>query len=88
MNKYEILYIVDASLSDEDKEKVVLAVKDVVEKAGGKCEEPDRWQGYHHLTRGGGRVCQRSQTQVSAQLQQPFERSGCLSCLQYVSGCV
>lgn len=43
MNKYEILYIIDGSLSDEDKEKVVLSVKDVVEKAGAKCEEPDRW---------------------------------------------
>lgn len=43
MKNYEILYIIEGSLSDEDKEKVVLAVKDVVEKAGGKCEEPDRW---------------------------------------------
>lgn len=43
MKNYEVLYIIDGSLSDEDKEKVVLAVKDVVEKAGGKCEEPDRW---------------------------------------------
>ena len=43
MNKYEILYIVDASISDEEKEKVVQAVTTVVEAAGGKCEEPDRW---------------------------------------------
>ena len=43
MNKYEILYIVDASISDEEKEKVVQAVTTVVENAGGKCEEPDRW---------------------------------------------
>ena len=43
MRNYEILYIIDGSLSDEDKEKVVLAVKDVIEKAGGTCEEPDRW---------------------------------------------
>jgi small subunit ribosomal protein S6 len=43
MNKYEILYIVDASISDEEKEKVVLSVKTLVENAGGKCEEPDRW---------------------------------------------
>lgn len=43
MNKYEILYIVDASLSDEDKEKAVQAVKALVENNGGVCEEPDRW---------------------------------------------
>lgn len=43
MNKYEILYIIDGSLSDEDKEKVVLAVKTLVENNGGKCEEPDKW---------------------------------------------
>ena len=43
MNKYEILYIVDASLSDEEKEKVVLSVKALVENNGGVAEEPDRW---------------------------------------------
>ncbi len=43
MNKYEMLYIIDGTISDEDKEKVVSAVKDVVEKAGGKCEEPEKW---------------------------------------------
>ena len=43
MNKYEILYIVDASISDEEKEKVVLSVKNLVESVGGVAEEPDRW---------------------------------------------
>ena len=43
MRNYEILYIIDASLSDEDKEKVVLSVKDIVEKNGGVASEPDRW---------------------------------------------
>ena len=43
MNKYEILYIVDASISDEEKEKVVQTVKAVVETAGGVAQEPDRW---------------------------------------------
>ena len=43
MNKYEILYIVDASISDEEKEKVVQAVTTVVENAGGVAQEPDRW---------------------------------------------
>ena len=43
MRNYEILYIIDESLSDEDKEKVVLSVKDIVEKNGGVASEPDRW---------------------------------------------
>ena len=43
MKKYEILYIVDASISDEEKENVVKAVTAVVEAAGGVAQEPDRW---------------------------------------------
>lgn len=43
MKKYEILYIVDASISDEEKENVVKAVTSVVENAGGVAQEPDRW---------------------------------------------
>ena len=43
MRNYEILYIIDASISDEDKEKVILNVKELVEKAGGKTEEPEKW---------------------------------------------
>lgn len=43
MNNYEILYIIDGTLTDEDKEKTVAAVKSLVEGLGGKCEEPDKW---------------------------------------------
>jgi len=43
MKNYEVLYIVDASLSDEEKEKVVLSVKDLFEKNGCTTQEPDRW---------------------------------------------
>ena len=43
MNKYEILYIVDASISDEEKEKTVAAVSSLIESVGGKCEEADKW---------------------------------------------
>ncbi len=43
MNKYEILYIVDASISDEEKEKVVNSVKTLVENVGGVAGEPDKW---------------------------------------------
>lgn len=44
MNKYELLYIVDASISDEEKEKVVQSVTAVVESAGGTVVgEIDKW---------------------------------------------
>lgn len=43
MKKYEILFIVEAGISDEEKEKVVLSVKSLVESVGGVAEEPDRW---------------------------------------------
>ena len=43
MKKYEILYIIEGGLSDEDKEKTVNAVKALIEGLGGKCEEPDKW---------------------------------------------
>ena len=43
MTKYEILYIIDSSVADEEKEHVVQEVKALVENNGGKAEEPDRW---------------------------------------------
>lgn len=43
MRKYELLYIVDISVADEEKEQVVQAVKALVENNGGVAEEPDRW---------------------------------------------
>ena len=43
MKNYELLYIIDGSISDEEKAKVVLSVKDLVEKLGATCEEPDKW---------------------------------------------
>ena len=43
MNKYEILYIIDTAVADEEKEQVVQAVKALVENNGGVAEEPDRW---------------------------------------------
>lgn len=43
MRKYEILYIVDASLTDEDKEKTIANVKALVESNGGVAEEPEKW---------------------------------------------
>ena len=43
MNKYEILYIINASVADEDKEKIVQSVKALVEDNGGSAQEPERW---------------------------------------------
>lgn len=43
MNKYEILYIIDAGIADEEKEKVVQSVKSLVEDNGGSAQEPERW---------------------------------------------
>lgn len=43
MKKYELLFIVDASIADEEKEKVVSAVSEIISKAGGKPGEPDKW---------------------------------------------
>jgi small subunit ribosomal protein S6 len=43
MTKYEILYIIDSSVADEEKEHVVQEVKALVENNGGNAEEPDRW---------------------------------------------
>lgn len=44
MKNYELLYIIDASISDEEKEKAVQTVTSVVEAAGGKVVgEIDKW---------------------------------------------
>ena len=44
MNKYEILYIVEAGISDEEKEKVVQSVTALVENVGGTVVgEIDKW---------------------------------------------
>ncbi len=43
MNKYEILYIIDSSVTDEDKEKVVASVSELVKANGGTAAEPEKW---------------------------------------------
>ena len=43
MTKYEMLYILDASLSDEAKENIVKKFEDLVTKNGGTVESTDRW---------------------------------------------
>ena len=43
MTKYEMLYILDASLSDEAKEAVIKKFEDLVTANGGVVEKTDRW---------------------------------------------
>ena len=43
MTKYELLYILDASLTDEAKESVIKKFEDLVTGNGGVIEKTDRW---------------------------------------------
>lgn len=43
MTKYEMLYILDASLTDEAKEAIVKKLEDLVTANGGSVEKTDRW---------------------------------------------
>lgn len=43
MTKYEMLYILDASLEDEAKEAIVKKFEDLVVENGGKVENTERW---------------------------------------------
>lgn len=43
MTKYEMLYILDAQLSDEEKESIIKKFEDLVTGNGGMVEQTDRW---------------------------------------------
>jgi len=43
MTKYEMLYILDASLTDEAKEAIIVKFEDLVKDNGGVVEKTDRW---------------------------------------------
>lgn len=43
MTKYEMLYILDASLSDESKDGIIKKIEDLVTTNGGVIEKTDRW---------------------------------------------
>ena len=43
MTKYEMLYILDASLTDEAKESIIKKFEDLVTANGGSVEAIDRW---------------------------------------------
>ena len=43
MNKYEVLYILDAKLDDSEKDALIERFKGVVESANGTVEGIDKW---------------------------------------------
>ena len=43
MKSYEILYIIDATTSDEKREEIISKVKALVEDNGGVAQEPEKW---------------------------------------------
>ena len=43
MNKYEILYIIDSSVAEEEREKVIASVSELVKANGGNAAEPEKW---------------------------------------------
>ena len=43
MTKYEMLYILDASLTDEVKDGIIKKIEDLVVEHGGVIEKTDRW---------------------------------------------
>ena len=43
MTKYEMLYILDASLTDEVRDSIIKKVEDLVTSNGGVIEKTDRW---------------------------------------------
>ncbi|MBO4594656.1 MAG: 30S ribosomal protein S6 [Clostridia bacterium] len=43
MTKYEMLYIIDADLSDEEKEALIVKFEDLVKSSGGVVENVERW---------------------------------------------
>ena len=43
MTKYEMLYILDASLTDEAKEAIITKFEDLVKNNGGVVESTERW---------------------------------------------
>ena len=43
MTKYEMLYILDSALTDEEKEGIIKRLEDLVSKNGGVVEKTERW---------------------------------------------
>ena len=43
MTKYEMLFILDSTLTDEARESIIKKIEDLVNKNGGVVEKTDRW---------------------------------------------
>ncbi len=43
MTKYEMLFILDSTLTDEARESIIKKIEDLVSKNGGVIEKTDRW---------------------------------------------
>ena len=43
MKKYEMLYILDATLSDEARDAVIAKFEEIVKKSGGNVESSEKW---------------------------------------------
>ena len=43
MTKYEMLYILDSTLTDEARDSIIKKIEDLVAKNGGVVENVDRW---------------------------------------------
>lgn len=43
MTKYEMLYILDSTLTDEARDSIIKKIEDLVAKNGGVVEKTDRW---------------------------------------------
>ncbi len=43
MNKYELLYIISSSASDQQKEDLIKKINQIIESKGGQIEGVDKW---------------------------------------------
>ena len=43
MRKYEMLYILTATLSDEEKDAIIAKFEEIVKESGGNVEKVDKW---------------------------------------------
>ncbi len=50
LRKYELMFIVDAQLTNEDKEDVRKVVVEIIKKGGGKVINSQVWQEKHKFT--------------------------------------
>ena len=44
MNKYELLYIISSSTSDQEKKELIKKINQIIESKGGEIKEKDKWE--------------------------------------------